>query len=111
MSDKNQGIYNNINKFINESLNMKNIYIYAIVLICILYILTVYNKTTYLLNNEIVRVGLLILIMFITSKSIYIGLVMTLIILAIMQIVTFNNIDDELKSISEIKSMSETKSK
>jgi hypothetical protein len=109
MSDKNQGISNNINEFINETLNTKNIYIYAIVLICILYILTVYNKTTYLLNNEIVRVGLLILIMFITSKSIYIGLVMTLIILAIMQIVTFNNIDDELKSISEIRSMSEIK--
>ena len=98
MSDTNQ---DNINEFINEILNIKSIHIYAIVLICILYILTIYDKTTDLINNEFVRIGILILISFIASNNIYIGLIMTLIILAIMQIVTYKNIDNEIKIINE----------
>jgi hypothetical protein len=90
-----------INEFINETLNIKNIHIYAIILIFILYILTIYDKTTDLINNEYVRIGLFALIGFIASNNIYIGLIMTLIILAIMQIITYKNIDNEMKIISE----------
>jgi hypothetical protein len=101
MNDKNQDIYNDINEFIYVTLNIKNIHIYAIILICILYILTIYDKTTNLINNEFVRIGLFVLIGFIASNNIYIGLIMTLVILAIMQIITYKNIDNEIKNISE----------
>ena len=101
MSDKNQGIYDNINEFINNAFNINKLYIYSIILICILYLLTKYNKTVDLINNEHVRIGLLILIGFIASNNIYVGFIMTLVILAIMQIVTYKNIDNEIKIISE----------
>jgi hypothetical protein len=100
MSDKNQGIYDNVNQFINETFNINKLYIYSIVLICILYILTQYNKTIELINNEYARIGLLILIGFIASNNIYVGFIMTLILLAIMQIVTYKNIDNEIEIIT-----------
>lgn len=100
MSDKNQGIYDNVNQFINETFNINKLYIYSIVFICILYILTQYNKTVELINNEYVRIGLLILIGFIASNNIYVGFIMTLILLAIMQIVTYKNIDNEIEIIT-----------
>jgi hypothetical protein len=94
-------IYSNINQFKNEGFNIHSAYIYSIILICILYILTKYNKTIDLLNNENTRIGLLILIGFIASNNIYVGFIMTLIILAIMQIVTYKNIDNELTIMCE----------
>lgn len=100
MSNKNQGIYDNVNQFINETFNINKLYIYSIVLICILYILTQYNKTVELINNEYTRIGLLILIGFIASNNIYVGFIMTLILLAIMQIVTYKNIDNEIEIIT-----------
>jgi hypothetical protein len=100
MSDKNQGIYDNINQFINETFNINKLYIYSIILICILYLLSKYNKTVELINNEYVRIGLLILIGFIASNNIYVGFIMTLVLLAIMQIVTYKNIENEIKLIN-----------
>jgi hypothetical protein len=100
MSDKNQGIYDNINEFINNAFNINKLYIYSIILICILYLLTKYNKTVDLINNEYVRIGLLILIGFIASNNIYVGFIMTLVILAIMQIVTYKNIENEIELIN-----------
>jgi hypothetical protein len=103
MSDKNQGIYDNINEFINNAFNINKLYIYSIILICILYLLTKYNKTVDLINNEYVRIGLLILIGFIASNNIYVGFIMTLVILAIMQIVTYKNIENEIELINNNK--------
>ncbi len=100
MSDKNQGIYDNINQFISDTLDINNLYIYSIILICILYLLSGYNKTVELINNEYVRIGLLILIGFIASTNIYVGFIMTLILLAIMQIVTYKNIENEIELIN-----------
>ena len=94
-------IYSNINQFKNEGFNIHSVYIYSIILMCILYILTKYNKTIDLLNNENARIGLLILIGFISTNNIYVGFIMTLIILAIMQIVTYKNIDNELTIMCE----------
>jgi hypothetical protein len=105
MENKNQGIYNNINQFINDNLNINKLYIYAIILICILYILTTNKNTSEqtisLINNENVRIGLLLLIGFIASNNIYVGFIMTLIILTIMQFVTYKNVNDEINIISE----------
>jgi hypothetical protein len=94
-------IYSNIKQFKNEGFTIHSVYIYSIILMCILYILTKYNKTIDLLNNENARIGLLILIGFISSNNIYVGFIMTLILLAIMQIVTYKNIDNDINILNE----------
>jgi hypothetical protein len=103
MQNENKGIYNNINEFLSIYLGYKSLYIYSILLISLLYIMLIYKKTSnntiHLFNNEKYRIGLFIVIVFITNNNIYVGFIMTLILLASMQIVTCKNINDEVDNL------------
>ena len=57
------------------------------------------NNTIRIFNNENFRIGLFIVILFISSNNIYIGFIMTLILLASLQIVTCKNINDEVNNL------------
>jgi hypothetical protein len=103
MQNENKGFYNNINEFLGIYLGYKSLYIYSILLISLLYIMLVYketsNNTIQFFNNEKYRIGLFIVIIFITNNNIYVGFIMTLILLASMQIVTCKNINDEVDNL------------
>jgi hypothetical protein len=103
MQNENKGFYNNVNEFLSIYLGYHSLYIYSILLISLLYVMLIYkktsNNTTQLFNNEIFRIGLFIVILFILSNNIYIGLIMTLILLASLQIVTCKNINDEVNNL------------
>lgn len=100
MQNENKEIYNNVNELLSIYLGYHSLYIYSILLISLLYIMLIYKKTSNntirLFNNETYRIGLLIVVVFISSNNIYVGFIMTLILLASMQIVTCKNINDEV---------------